>query len=86
MIHASEVKVQPKEIRVGISFGQIVQHHILDEICKHLTERTHTVKWTTVLTKIKINAVTEQILRLYGYRITLVDHMGNAHLYDIDWN
>lgn len=86
MIHASQVKVKPKEIRVGIAFGQIVQHHILDEICKHLNTYDHTVKWTTVITYMKINAVTEQILKMYGYRINLADSLGNNYLYDIDWN
>ena len=86
MIHSSKVKVQPKQIRIGISFGQIVQHQILDQICKHLDKYEHSVKWTTVITSIKINAATEQILKLYGYRISLADSLGNTHLYDIDWN
>lgn len=83
MIHASQVKIEQKS---GISYNQIVQSFILDKICKELTKGEHYKKWTTVLTEVKINSITEQILNLYGYRIKVLDNLGSQHLYDIEWN
>lgn len=83
MIHASQVKIEQKS---GISYNQIVQSFILDKICKELTKGEHYKKWTTVLTEVKINSITKQILNLYGYRIKVLDNLGSQHLYDIEWN
>jgi hypothetical protein len=86
MIHASKIEIKPKHIQNGIKFSQVVQHQILDKLCKELKEYSHAYKIWTLVTEMKINEVTEQILNLYGYRIHLVESQGNLHLYDIYWN
>lgn len=88
MIHASEVIVKPKDPSPGIKIGQSVQQEFLNNICEKLkNEEYRTTKSEYVLFPGKINVVTEQILKLYGYRICICDvSTGSDYFYNIEWN
>lgn len=84
MIHANNLNVSINPY-TGMSYQQIVQTDLLDQICEEL-DRTHIKKWISIITRVKLNISTIQIINLYGYRIRCLDSEGNIFLYEIEWN
>lgn len=74
MINAHYVKVpKPEPVKTGLRSTQVVNTVLLDHLCKEIKEESSKgrscVFYDPQLKAGPINAATQQIIKLYGYKI-----------------